>query len=106
VFCRPHLFHIALAASAVLLFGAVPALAAPEPTTAPPSACGKTSAEAIAAAEKALASGGKDAEAAALACTIAALKELEARQPIVTLENGQNAFAIPVGAPGFAGKPK
>jgi hypothetical protein len=35
VFCRPHLLHLAFAASAALFFGAVPALAASDASTAP-----------------------------------------------------------------------
>ncbi|MGP9812939.1 hypothetical protein ACTZWT_15640 [Rhodopseudomonas sp. NSM] len=59
------------------------------------SSCGATAKEAIAKAEKALASKEASAQTQALACLLHAVKQLDAVMPIVRNADGQEALRVP-----------
>lgn len=63
--------------SGILIAAFLFSLSTPAFSATEASACGTTAAAAVVAAEKALASGSKDAQAAALTCVVAALKTMQ-----------------------------
>jgi hypothetical protein len=99
VFCRRHLFHIALAANVAFLLGAVPCFANEASIS-----CGSTTHEAIAAAEKAFTAKDPGSQANALGCVIRALKQLDADQAIVRI--GEDNHPVFRGPQAPKGSPK